>query len=242
MPLSCVYVSCASMPGLPFLVLTLLEPMQILSPYRISLCILIHESNVARRLNKIEAASSDSVSQYLLAKINVCLPCPPHDRPQAQTAPLVTDSDSPFMLVGVQLVRMFAARCPLHRSEGATQRLAWCTDLCHVISLNSDKRSPLVCGCANLQHATVFVQAVDTTSEPTLYEMALDLNESFTEQKIGKKLQVTLIEALEVWCIWACSRCEIVYHYQHGAHNRNKQHHECVTSWSWKHFACARSR
>jgi hypothetical protein len=42
------------------------------------------------------------------------------------------------------------------------------------------------------------VQAVDTTSEPTLYEMALDLNESFTEQKIGKKLQVTLIEALEV--------------------------------------------
>jgi hypothetical protein len=39
---------------------------------------------------------------------------------------------------------------------------------------------------------------VDTTSEPTLYEMALDLNESFTEQKIGKKLQVTLIEALEV--------------------------------------------
>jgi hypothetical protein len=42
------------------------------------------------------------------------------------------------------------------------------------------------------------MQAVDTTSEPTLYEMALDLNESFTEQKIGKKLQVTLIEALEV--------------------------------------------
>jgi hypothetical protein len=44
---------------------------QILSPYRISLCILIHESNVARRLNKIDATSSDSVSQYLLAKINV---------------------------------------------------------------------------------------------------------------------------------------------------------------------------
>lgn len=49
------------------------------------------------------------------------------------------------------------------------------------------------------------IQAVDTTSEPTLYEMALDLNESFTEQKIGKKLQVTLIEALEVrfWA-YAC--------------------------------------
>lgn len=44
----------------------------------------------------------------------------------------------------------------------------------------------------------VLMQAVDSTSEPTLYEMALDLNESFTEQKIGKKLQVTLIEALEV--------------------------------------------
>jgi hypothetical protein len=43
-----------------------------------------------------------------------------------------------------------------------------------------------------------FVQAVDTTSEPTLYEMALDLNKSFSSQKIGKKLQVTLIEALEV--------------------------------------------